>query len=124
MPKVVRMVEARSVCMCPGTLLLGIWICFYPLYLKSRRMTHRNGYSPTHIERSVVTHCSHGQLEPVADQPRMPLFNNSTSNAEEFMRTVAAACLGKRTTMKPGRYLPQLHAHARDENAAILATVT
>ncbi|KAI5987789.1 armadillo-type protein [Pisolithus marmoratus] len=70
----------------------------------------------------VVTHCSHGQLEPVADHLWTPL-STTTSDAEESTRNVAAACLGKLTTMEPGRYLPQLHAHIRDEHPAIRATV-
>ena len=56
----------------------------------------------------VVTHCSHGQLETVADTLWTPLFENS-ENQEETTRNVAAACLGKLTTTHPGRYLPQLH---------------
>lgn len=71
----------------------------------------------------VVTHCSHGQLEPVADVIWTPLFHNSTSDSEESTRNVAAACLGKLTTTQPSRYLPQLHACIRDENPAVRATV-
>jgi len=71
----------------------------------------------------VVTHGSHGQLEPVADQLWIPLFRSSTSDAEESTRNVAAACLGKLTTTQPSRYLPQLHTRIRDENPAVRATV-
>lgn len=56
----------------------------------------------------VVTHCSHGQLETVADLLWVPLFENS-DNSEETTRNVAAACLGKLTTTHPALYLPQLH---------------
>lgn len=70
-----------------------------------------------------MTHCSHGQLEPVADAIWTPLFHNSTSDSEESTRNVAAACLGKLTTTHPSRYLPQLHTRIRDENPAVRATV-
>lgn len=56
----------------------------------------------------VVTHCSRGHLEGVADMLWVPLFENS-ENAEETTRNVAAACLGKLATTHPSRYLPQLH---------------
>jgi cullin-associated NEDD8-dissociated protein 1 len=56
----------------------------------------------------VVTNCSQGQLEGVADLLWVPLFENS-DNSEETTRNVAAACLGKLTTTHPSRYLPQLH---------------
>lgn len=59
----------------------------------------------------VVTNCSHGQLEGVADLLWVPLFENS-DNSEETTRNVAAACLGKLTTTHPSRYLPQLHVSA------------
>ncbi len=60
----------------------------------------------------IVTHCSHSQLETVADQLWTPLFENS-ENSEETTRNVAAACLGKLTTTHPARYLPQLHVSRR-----------
>lgn len=60
----------------------------------------------------VVTNCSHGQLEGVADLLWVPLFENS-DNSEETTRNVAAACLGKLTTTHPSRYLPQLHVSGR-----------
>lgn len=56
----------------------------------------------------VVTHCSQGQLESVADLLWAPLFQNS-ENTEETTRNVAAACLGKLATTHPSKYLPQLH---------------
>lgn len=65
--------------------------------------------SPSKLYHSqIVTHCSHGQLETVADLLWTPLFENS-ENQEETTRNVAAACLGKLTTTHPSRYLPQLH---------------
>ena len=59
------------------------------------------------IAPKVVTHCSHGQLENVADLLWVPLFQNS-EDSEEITRNVAAACLGKLATTAPSRYLPQL----------------
>ena len=56
----------------------------------------------------VVTHCSHGQLENVAEMLWVPLFQNS-EESEEITRNVAAACLGKLAITAPSRYLPQLH---------------
>lgn len=60
------------------------------------------------IRFQVVTHCSQGQLEGVADLLWVPLFENS-ENSEETTRNVAAACLGKLATTHPSQYLPQLH---------------
>jgi len=59
----------------------------------------------------VVAHCSHSQLEGVAEMLWVPLFENS-ENCEETTRNVAAACLGKLATTHPSRYLPQLHVRA------------
>lgn len=59
-------------------------------------------------DAKVVTHCSTGQLEGVADLLWVPLFENS-ENSEETTRNVAAACLGKLATTHPSKYLPQLH---------------
>ncbi|KAF5376967.1 hypothetical protein D9615_007234 [Tricholomella constricta] len=75
-----------------------------------------------HALKEVVTHCSHGQLEGVADLLWVPLFENS-ENSEETTRNVAAACIGKLATTHPSRYLPQLHARIREPNAATRATV-
>ena len=58
----------------------------------------------------VVTHCSHGQLENVADLLWVPLFENA-ENTDETTRNVAAACLGKLITTHPSQYLPQLTVH-------------
>lgn len=63
----------------------------------------------------VVTNCSRGQLEGVADLLWVPLFENS-DNSEETTRNVAAACLGKLTTTHPSRYLPQLHVRSSFAN--------
>ena len=56
----------------------------------------------------VVTNCSQGQLEGIADLLWVPLFENS-DNTEEMTRNVVGACLGKLTTTHPSHYLPQLH---------------
>ena len=68
-------------------------------------------------------HGLHGQLEPVANQLWVPLFHSFTSDTEESTRNVAAARLGKLTTMQPSCYLLQLHTHIRDESLAVRATV-
>ena len=57
----------------------------------------------------VVTHCTPQQLEGVADALWTPLFENP-ENSEENTRNVAAACLGKLTTIQPSTYLPLLQA--------------
>ncbi|KAI6021197.1 armadillo-type protein [Pisolithus marmoratus] len=106
-----------------GNIAIGNLHMFLPVILKIAENDPSKRLLCLHALKEVVTHCSHGQLEPVADHLWTPLFNNSTSDAEESTRNVAAACLGKLTTMEPGRYLPQLHAHIRDENPAIRATV-
>ncbi|KAI6142115.1 armadillo-type protein [Pisolithus tinctorius] len=106
-----------------GNIAIGNLHLFLPVILKIAENDPLKRLLSLHALKEVVTHCSHGQLEPVADQLWTPLFNNSTSDAEESTRNVAAACLGKLTTTDPGRYLPQLHAHIRAENPAIRATV-
>ncbi|KAI6094438.1 armadillo-type protein [Pisolithus croceorrhizus] len=106
-----------------GNIAIGNLHLFLPVILNIAENDSSKRLLSLHSLKEVVTHCSRGQLEPVADHLWTPLFNNSTSDAEESTRNVAAACLGKLTTMEPGRYLPQLHAHIRDENPAIRATV-
>lgn len=97
---------------------------FLPVIVKmiendsQKRLLSLHALKEVHIESSppslssfssiqVVTHCSHGQLETVADTLWVPLFQNSEAS-EDATRNVAAACLGKLTTTHPSRYLPQL----------------
>lgn len=72
------------------------------------------------IVSQVVTHCSHGQLENVADMLWVPLFQNS-EDSEEITRNVAAACLGKLATTAPSRYLPQLHVRSEYQRNILAA---
>ncbi|KAH7907426.1 armadillo-type protein [Hygrophoropsis aurantiaca] len=107
-----------------GNIAIGNLNQFLPAILKVAESNPQKKLLSLHALKEVVTHCSHGQLEGVADNLWVPLFQNS-ENSEESTRNVAAACLGKLTTTHPSRYLPQLHASARiqDENAAARATV-
>ncbi|KAG8220729.1 armadillo-type protein [Butyriboletus roseoflavus] len=106
-----------------GNIAIGNLHLFLPAILKVAEQDPSKRLLSLHALKEVVTHCSHGQLEPVADAIWTPLFHNSTSDSEESTRNVAAACLGKLTTTHPSRYLPQLHACIRDENPAVRATV-
>ncbi|KII94441.1 hypothetical protein PLICRDRAFT_172091 [Plicaturopsis crispa FD-325 SS-3] len=105
-----------------GNIAIGNLHQFLPAIVKLVESDPKKRLLSLHALKEVVTHCSHGQLEGVADLLWVPLFENS-QNAEETTRNVAAACLGKLTTTHPSRYLPQLHERIRDENAATRATV-
>lgn len=111
---------------------------FLPAILALVKSDPKKRLLSLHALKEVVTNCSQGQLEGVADLLWVPLFENS-DNSEETTRNVAAACLGKLTTTHPSRYLPQLHvrlsclqlyqahstikARIRDKDAAARATV-
>ena len=81
---------------------------FLPVIVKMVETDPSKRLLSLHALKEVVTHCSHGQLETVADLLWVPLFENS-DNSEETTRNVAAACIGKLTTTHPSLYLPQLH---------------
>ena len=81
---------------------------FLPVIVKMVERDPAKRLLSLHALKEVVTHCSHGQLENVADMLWVPLFQNS-EESEEITRNVAAACLGKLATTAPSRYLPQLH---------------
>ncbi|KIM50021.1 hypothetical protein SCLCIDRAFT_12402, partial [Scleroderma citrinum Foug A] len=106
-----------------GNIAIGNLHQFLPAILRISESDPSKRLLSLHALKEVVTHGSHGQLEPVADQLWIPLFRNSTSDTEESTRNVAASCLGKLTTTQPSRYLPQLHTHIRDESPAVRATV-
>ncbi|KAF4584667.1 hypothetical protein EYR40_004654 [Pleurotus pulmonarius] len=105
-----------------GNIAIGNLHQFLPVIVKLVEKDPKKRLLSLHALKEVVTHCSHGQLEGVADTLWVPLFENS-ENAEETTRNVAAACLGKLATTHPSKYLPQLHARIRDESAATRSTV-
>ncbi|TFK28383.1 TIP120-domain-containing protein [Coprinopsis marcescibilis] len=105
-----------------GNVVIGNLSQFLPVIVKMVETDPKRRLLALHAAKEVVTHCSHGQLEGVADFLWKPLFENS-ENAEEATRNVAAACLGKLATTHPSKYLPQLHAKIKDENPATRATV-
>ncbi|KAI0917813.1 hypothetical protein AcV7_007119 [Taiwanofungus camphoratus] len=105
-----------------GNIAVGNLHHFLPVIVKMVENDSEKRLLSLHALKEVVTHCSHGQLETVADLLWVPLFENS-DNSEETTRNVAAACLGKLTTTHPALYLPQLHERIRDENTAARATV-
>ncbi|KAF9482351.1 TIP120-domain-containing protein [Pholiota conissans] len=105
-----------------GNIAIGNLHQFLPVIIKMIESDPKKRLLALHAAKEVVTHCSHGQLESVADLFWGPLFENS-QNAEESTRNVAAACLGKLATTHPSRYLPQLHARIRDPNPDTRATV-
>ncbi|KAJ7646186.1 armadillo-type protein [Mycena rosella] len=105
-----------------GNIAIGSLQQFLPAIVKIVKSDAKKRLLSLHALKEVVTHCSQGQLEGVADMLWVPLFENS-ENSEETTRNVAAACLGKLATTHPSRYLPQLHARVGDPNAAIRATV-
>ncbi|KAJ7644420.1 armadillo-type protein [Roridomyces roridus] len=105
-----------------GNIAIGNLQQFLPAIVKIVKTDAKKRLLSLHALKEVVTHCSHGQLEGVADMLWVPLFENS-ENSEETTRNVAAACLGKLATTHPSRYLPQLHARVKDPNAATRATV-
>ncbi|KAF8168473.1 armadillo-type protein [Crassisporium funariophilum] len=105
-----------------GNIAIGNLHQFLPTIVKMIESDPKKRLLALHASKEVVTHCSQGQLEGVADLLWAPLFENS-QNAEETTRNVAAACLGKLATTHPSRYLPQLHARIRDANPDTRATV-
>ncbi|KAH9949483.1 ARM repeat-containing protein [Amylocystis lapponica] len=105
-----------------GNIAVGNLHHFLPIIVKMVETDPEKRLLSLHALKEVVTHCSHGQLENVADVLWVPLFENS-ENSEETTRNVAAACLGKLTTTHPSRYLPQLHDRIRDQDPAARATV-
>ncbi|KZT68798.1 TIP120-domain-containing protein [Daedalea quercina L-15889] len=105
-----------------GNIAVGNLRHFLPVIVKMVENDPSKRLLSLHALKEVVTHCSHGQLETVADLLWVPLFENS-DNSEETTRNVAAACLGKLTTTHASLYLPQLHERISDANAASRATV-
>ncbi|TFY60061.1 hypothetical protein EVJ58_g5390 [Rhodofomes roseus] len=105
-----------------GNIAVGNLHHFLPVIVKMVENDPSKRLLSLHALKEVVTHCSHGQLETVADLLWVPLFENS-DNSEETTRNVAAACLGKLTTTHPSLYLPQLHERISDANPASRATV-
>ncbi|KAG6884973.1 hypothetical protein C0992_005551, partial [Termitomyces sp. T32_za158] len=95
---------------------------FLPAIVRLAESDPKKRLLALHALKEVVTHCSQGQLEGVADLLWGPLFQNSETS-DETTRNVAAACLGKLATTHPSRYLPQLHVRLREPNAATRATV-
>ncbi|KAF8627285.1 hypothetical protein AX17_006330 [Amanita inopinata Kibby_2008] len=95
---------------------------FLPAIVKLVESDPKKRLLSLHALKEVVTHSSQSQLESIADVLWAPLFENSESS-EESIRNVAAACLGKLATTQPSKYLPQLHARIRDNNASARATV-
>ncbi|KAJ7596512.1 armadillo-type protein [Mycena floridula] len=105
-----------------GNIAIGNLHQFLPAIVKLVEKDPKKRLLSLHALKEVVTHCSTGQLEGVADMLWVPLFENS-ENSEETTRNVAAACLGKLATTHPSKYLPQLHARIRDSNSSTRATV-
>ncbi|THV01265.1 TIP120-domain-containing protein [Dendrothele bispora CBS 962.96] len=105
-----------------GNIAIGNLHQFLPIIVKMVQSDQKKRLLSLYALKEVVTHCSHGQLESVAETLWVPLFENS-ENAEETTRNVAAACLGKLATTHPAKYLPQLHARIKDSNPAARATV-
>ncbi|KAI0638875.1 ARM repeat-containing protein [Trametes polyzona] len=105
-----------------GNIAVGNLHHFLPVIVKMVENDPEKRLLSLHALKEIVTHCSHGQLETVADMLWTPLFENS-ENQEETTRNVAAACLGKLTTTHPARYLPQLQARITDPNPSTRATV-
>jgi hypothetical protein len=91
-----------------GNIAVGNLHHFLPVIVKMVEHDPAKRLLSLHALKEVATHCSHGQLENVADLLWVPLFQNS-EDSEEITRNVAAACLGKVAMTVPSRYLPQLH---------------
>ncbi|KAI0358837.1 ARM repeat-containing protein [Trametes cingulata] len=105
-----------------GNIAVGNLHHFLPSIVKMVEHDQEKRLLSLYALKEIVTHCSHGQLETVAEMIWKPLFENS-ENQEETTRNVAAACLGKLTTTQPARYLPQLQNRITDPNPATRATV-
>lgn len=95
---------------------------FLPIIVNIVRKDSTRRLLALHAIKEVVSNCSHGQLETVAEVIWTPLFENS-DNAEESTRNVASASLGKLAAINPSHYLGQLRAKLRDPSPAVRATV-
>ncbi|KAG2134947.1 armadillo-type protein [Suillus cothurnatus] len=105
-----------------GSIAIGNLHQFLPAILRVAESDPHKKLLSLRALKEVVTHCSHGQLEGVAEQLWAPLFQY-LEDAEDSTRNVTADCLGKLTTTHPTRYIPQLHSRIHDENPAARATV-
>ncbi|KAF8588484.1 TIP120-domain-containing protein [Ramaria rubella] len=105
-----------------GNMAIGNIQHFLPAIINLVQSNNEKRLLALHALKEVVSNCSIGQLESVADALWVPLFERS-ENSEEATRNVAAACLGKLTTTNPSKYLPQLQARLRDPTSSVRATV-
>jgi cullin-associated NEDD8-dissociated protein 1 len=105
-----------------GNICIGNSHVFLPIIVKIIQTDTTRRLLGLHAIKEVVSNCSHGQLEIVADVVWKPLFENS-ANTEEATRNVAAASLGKLAAINPSRYLGELRAKLKDPSPAVRATV-
>lgn len=76
-----------------------------------------------HSLKEAILHCSPAQLEGVADTLWLPLLGDDSVGQDDGARNVKAAILGKLTTTRPARYLPELQTRVTAREAGTRATV-
>lgn len=120
--KVVSNVRLFCLTCPPGNICIGNTHVFLPIIVNMIQHDPTRRLLALHAIKEVVSNCSHGQLESVAEVVWVPLFENS-DNAEEATRNIAAASLGKLAAINPSRYLSQLRTKLQDPSPAVRATV-
>jgi cullin-associated NEDD8-dissociated protein 1 len=78
-----------------------------------------------HALKEVIMHSSDPLLDKLTDLLWRPLFSMDAS-ADDGVRNVKAACIGKLTIASPGRFLPQLQSMLRgsvQERALVAAAI-
>ncbi|KAG8804387.1 hypothetical protein FRC19_011274 [Serendipita sp. 401] len=105
-----------------GNICIGNTHIFLPIIVNIIQKDPSRRILALHAIKEVVSNCSHGQLEAVAEVVWTPLFERSDT-AEEATRNVASASLGKLAAVDPSRYLGQLRAKLQDPSPAVRATV-
>lgn len=105
-----------------GNICIGNTHVFLPKIVNMIQTDATRRILALHAVKEVVSNCSHGQLEGVAEVVWTPLFQQS-GNTDEGTRNVASASLGKLAAINPERYLGQLCAKLQDPSPAVKATV-
>ncbi|KAJ9110694.1 hypothetical protein QFC19_001523 [Naganishia cerealis] len=76
-----------------------------------------------HALREAIIHCDSAHIETFADTLWEPLLGEDSEGQDDGARNVKAACIGKLTTSRPTKYLPELHNRLNSATGAKRATI-
>ncbi|KAJ9101119.1 hypothetical protein QFC21_003337 [Naganishia friedmannii] len=76
-----------------------------------------------HALREAIIHCDAAHIETFADTLWEPLLGEDSEGQDDGARNVKAACIGKLTTSRPSKYLPELHTRLNSATGAKRATI-